>query len=62
MEILFIILVVIFTIFMLWLGSLILQKAGFDRLWILCLLVPFVNILAVWALAFSHWPNLKNNK
>jgi len=54
---LFIILVVIFTIFMLWLGSIILEKAGVEKIWVFCLLIPLVNILAVWAFAFSTWPN-----
>jgi len=54
---LFIILVVLFTLFMLWLGSIILEKAGVEKIWVFCLLIPFVNILAVWAFAFSTWPN-----
>lgn len=62
MEILFVILVVLFTGFMLWLGSIILEKAGVDKAWIFCLLVPFVNIIAVWAFAFSNWPNSKANE
>lgn len=61
MDILFAILVIIFTAFMLWLGSLILDKAGFDRKWIFCLLIPFVNIIAIWALAFIDWPKIKDS-
>ncbi len=61
MEISFLILVVIFTAFMLWLGTLILGKAGIDKRWILCLLIPFVNIIAVWAFAFINWPKLKDS-
>jgi len=57
MGTLFIILVVLFTLFMLWLGAIILEKAGVEKIWIFCLLIPFVNILAVWAFAFSTWPN-----
>jgi len=62
MTILFILLVILFTGFMLWLGSIILAKAGIDKAWVFCLLIPFVNIIAVWAFAFLDWPNSKNNK
>lgn len=62
MMILFILLVIAFTGFMLWLGSLIIEKAGFDKKWVLTLLIPFVNIIAIWALAFSKWPNVKEDE
>lgn len=57
----FYLLLPIFIIFTLWLGSKILEKAGFDKLWVLCLLIPFVNIIMVWVFAFSNWPNLKDD-
>jgi hypothetical protein len=52
-----------FVLFCLWLGYRILQKAGLDGRWVLILLVPIVNIIMIWAFAFSDWPNLtKDNK
>jgi hypothetical protein len=53
---------VLFTtlfICVLWAGTRILQKAGFDPRLVLCLLVPVLNILMVWVFAFSKWPNIK---
>lgn len=57
----FYVLVFAFTLFMLWLGTKILDKAGFDKLWVLCLMIPFVNIIMIWVFAFSHWPKLKKD-
>lgn len=59
MLILFYILVAFFVVFILWLGSIILDKAGIDKIWVFCLLIPLVNIIMLWAFAFTHWPNLK---
>ena len=56
---LFYILILIYGVFILWLGTKILDKAGFDKWWVLCLLIPVVNIFMIWAFAFSNWPNLK---
>ncbi len=61
MEILFFFLLPAFIVFTLWLGSKILEKAGLDKKWVFCLLIPVVNIIMIWAFAFSNWPNLKNN-
>lgn len=55
------VLVPAYTIFILWLGYRILLKAGFDGKLTLLLLLPVVNVLAVWAFAFSEWPNLAKN-
>ena len=33
------------------------RKAGFNGAWCLLLLVPGVNVLAIWAFAFTRWPN-----
>ena len=61
MEILFFFLLPAFIVFTLWLGSKILEKAGHDKRWVFCLLVPFLNIIMIWAFAFSNWPNLKKD-
>ena len=58
---LFYLLLPIFIVFTLWLGSKILEKAGFDKRWVFCLLIPLVNIIMIWAFAFTHWPNLKRD-
>ncbi|MCF6250361.1 MAG: hypothetical protein L3J75_03700 [Methylococcaceae bacterium] len=61
MEILFFFLLPFFIVFTLWLGSKILEKAGIDKKWVFCLLIPVVNIFMIWAFAFSNWPNLKDD-
>ncbi len=61
MTILFYILVAFFVVFILWLGSIILDKAGHDKIWVFCLLIPVVNIIMIWAFAFTHWPTLKDS-
>ncbi len=33
------------------------QKAGFPGAWALLLLVPLVNVIALWAFAFVRWPH-----
>ena len=53
-------LVILFSLFVLWLGYKILQKAGLDGWWTLALLVPVVNIIMIWVFAFSPWPNLRD--
>lgn len=37
-------------------GGWVLAKAGRSPLWILLLLIPYVNVLAVWAFAYIRWP------
>lgn len=61
MEILFFFLLPFFIVFTLWLGSKILEKAGIDKKWGFCLLIPVVNIFVIWAFAFTNWPNLKDD-
>jgi hypothetical protein len=34
----------------------ILQRAGFSGWWALALLIPLVNIAALWVFAFTRWP------
>ena len=57
----FYLLLPVFILFILWLGSKILEKAGFDKKWVFCLLIPVVNIIIIWVFAFSKWPNLKDD-
>lgn len=57
----FYILLFIVVVFILWLGSKILEKAGIDKRWVICLLIPLLNIIMIWVFAFSSWPNIKNN-
>ncbi len=51
-----------YALFVLWLCSKILAKAGIDKIWTLTLLIPVVNIVMVWVFAFIDWPNLKGKK
>lgn len=37
-------------------GGWVLAKAGRSPLWILLLLVPYLNVVAFWAFAFARWP------
>ena len=55
------VLIFFFMIFTLWLGSLIVEKAGYPKLFVLCLLIPILNIFMIWFFAFSKWPNLKSD-
>ncbi len=55
-----VILIFAFGIFILWLGSRILAKAGLHQGWVFCLLIPVVNIIMIWIFAFSRWPNSKS--
>ncbi|MBS3954294.1 MAG: hypothetical protein KGZ88_15205 [Methylomicrobium sp.] len=52
-------LLTVMVLFVLWLGTKILAKAGHHQAWVLCLLIPVVNIIMIWIFAFAHWPNLK---
>ncbi len=61
MDILFLFLLPLFIVFTLWLGSIILDKAGFDKKWVFFLLFPVINIIMIWVLAFTDWPNLKDD-
>ncbi len=59
----FSILILIFSAFVLWLCSLILDKAGLSKAWVFCLLIPVVNIIMLWVFAFCHWPKVtKSNE
>lgn len=46
----------IVTMYMLIAGGWVLAKAGRSPLWILLLLFPYLNVLAVWVFAFIRWP------
>lgn len=37
------------------------RKAGFSGAWCLLLLVPGLNVLAIWAFAFTRWPNSQDD-
>lgn len=34
----------------------ILNRVGFSPFWSVLALIPFINLLALWVLAFSDWP------
>lgn len=34
----------------------VLRRAGFSRWWVLLVLVPVVNLLALWWFAYARWP------
>ncbi len=52
-------LIIAFGLFILWLGTRILDRAGMPRYWVFALLIPVVNIIMIWIFAFSRWPNTK---
>jgi uncharacterized membrane protein len=56
MDALTIILGLAFTIFYLYVGYRIVDKAGFNGLWVLTTLVPLLNIIMVIIFAFKPWP------
>jgi len=51
------ILVLSFYIYYLIWGTIV-GKAGYSKAWFLIILVPIVNIIAIWMFAFAKWPNL----
>jgi uncharacterized membrane protein YhaH (DUF805 family) len=40
----------------LWLGALVLKKAGYSGWWSLTMFIPLVNIIMMWVFAFGTWP------
>ncbi len=38
------------------------QRTGHSGAWGLLMLVPFVNIISLWVLAFKEWPALRDRK
>lgn len=45
------------VVLILWLGAKILDKAGIEKKWVFCLLIPLVNMIMIWVFAFSAWNN-----
>jgi hypothetical protein len=58
----FVLLVILFSIFILWLAGKILEKAGFEPQWAFVLLIPVVNVIMIWVFAFADWPNLQKKE
>ncbi len=56
-----ILLIIALTVFVLYLAGRILEKAGFSWKMAVVLLIPVVNIVMLWAFAFTKWPNLKDD-
>ena len=38
----------------------VIKKAGFSRWWSLILVLPLVNLIAIWVFAFVKWPSETN--
>ncbi len=60
-NILFYFLVLALAALVLWMGGIILEKAGLPPKWVFILLVPVVNIAMIWVFAFTRWPTLKSD-
>lgn len=60
---LLILLVVILLVFVLpyIVFSPIARKAGFSKWWSLVMIIPIVNIVAIWVFSFIEWPLERNN-
>ncbi len=43
-------------------SGMVLIRTGRSPLWCLALLIPVVQIIALWALAFADWPNIDESK
>lgn len=39
-----------------WMATIVCRRAGLSPLWGLLILVPLVNLVAVWLFAFNDWP------
>ena len=33
------------------------NKAGFSRWWGILIIIPFLNLIAIWVLAYVKWPS-----
>ena len=42
----------------LWVTGRILQKAGINRWWSLLIVIPGINLGAIWWFSFTRWPSL----
>ncbi len=42
----------------LWVTGRILQKAGISRWWSLLIVIPGINLGAIWWFSFARWPSL----
>jgi len=40
-------------------AALILKRMGLSRWWVILAMLPYVNIIGVWILAFARWPALQ---
>lgn len=49
---------IVINAFIAWMGVQILNKAGLSVWWALSLVVPLLNLVMIWAFAFSRWPAL----
>jgi len=52
--------ILLMIVLLFWPWAVILQKAGYSRLWVLLAVVPLVNYIALWVFAFSDWPALRS--
>lgn len=41
-------------------ASRIIGRTGHSRLWVLIFFIPIINVVALWVLAFVHWPALRH--
>lgn len=57
----FFLILVIVVAFVVWIHGRVLNKAGFSRWWVLLVLVPIVNLAAIWVFAFVDWPRLETD-
>jgi hypothetical protein len=61
MEIIFFLLIPVSIGLILWLGAKILAKAGIEKKWVICLLIPLVNLVMIWVFAFASWTDNQIN-
>jgi hypothetical protein len=43
-------------------GAIILRRLGFSRWWVIVAMLPYVNIVGLWVLAFIRWPALDRSE
>ncbi len=57
----FFLILFIVVAFVVWINGRVLNMAGFSRWWVLLVLVPIVNLAAIWVFAFVDWPRLETD-
>ena len=60
-HLLMIFFITFFGLLVFWPVARILSRAGFNGAWCLLMIVPILNLIAVWVFAYAKWPALRES-